>query len=120
MAKSKLNLENSAYAWDEKRRYKVNEIVTHLGRKYQNLTGKNSEPGVGTDWYYDDLLLKLEPISYVAVSTGANQTFTVPYEPGSVLKSKGELYKGTEWIYSGTTLTILVSISTGNTIYIKP
>ena len=120
MAKSKLNLENSAYAWDEKRRYKVNEIVTHLGKKYQNLTGKNTEPGVGLDWFYESTPAKPEPMSFSALSTGPNQTFIVPFEPGTVLKSKGELYKLTEWTYSGTTLTILVSISIGNTIYIKP
>lgn len=51
MAKSKLSLENSSLTWSDKRRYKVNAIVTHLGNIYQNLTGKNSEPGVGNDWY---------------------------------------------------------------------
>jgi len=51
MAKSKLSLENSYLIWSDKRRYKVNAIVTHLGSIYQNLTGKNSEPGVGEDWF---------------------------------------------------------------------
>ena len=51
MAKSKLNLENSNLVWNPERRYKVNEITTHIGKAYQNLTGKNSEPGVGNDWY---------------------------------------------------------------------
>jgi len=119
MARSKLNLENTALVWDSNRRYKVNDIVTWIGKKYQNLTGKNSEPGIGSDWFFDNLS-KPEPVSFVAASTGSNQTFSVSFEPGSVLKSKGELYKGSEWIYSGTTLTILVSINTGNTIYIKP
>ena len=51
MAKSKLNLENSNLVWNPERRYKVNEIVTYFGKTYQNLTGKNSEPGVGSDWF---------------------------------------------------------------------
>lgn len=51
MAKSKLNLENSNLVWNPKRRYKVNEITTLNGKDYQNLSGKNSEPGVGNDWY---------------------------------------------------------------------
>lgn len=54
MAKSKLNLENSALVWDSNRRYKVNNIVSYLGKTYQNLTGKNTEPGVGTDWFIPD------------------------------------------------------------------
>lgn len=56
MAKSKLSLENSNSTWDHKRRYKVNAIVTHLGKTWQNLTGKNSEPGVGSDWFLDNSL----------------------------------------------------------------
>ena len=51
MAKSKLNLENSNLVWNPERRYKVNELVAHFGKTYQNLTGKNSEPGVGSDWF---------------------------------------------------------------------
>jgi hypothetical protein len=51
MAKSKLSLENSALIWDSKRRYKVNTIVTYLGVVYQNLTGKNTDPTLLTDWY---------------------------------------------------------------------
>lgn len=51
MAKSKLSLENSSLTWSEKRRYKVNAVVLYSGSNYQNLTGKNSEPGVGTDWF---------------------------------------------------------------------
>jgi hypothetical protein len=51
MAKSKLSLENSALNWDANRRYKVNAIVSYSGNTYQNLTGENSEPGVGSDWF---------------------------------------------------------------------
>lgn len=51
MAKSKLNIENSNLVWNPERRYKVNEIVTYFGKTYQNLTGKNSEPVVGSDWF---------------------------------------------------------------------
>jgi len=51
MAKSKLILENSSLNWDARRRYKVNSVVSHLGQNWQNLTGENSEPGVGPDWF---------------------------------------------------------------------
>lgn len=50
MAKNKLILENSSLFWNSKRRYKVNAVVSHLGVDWQNLTGINSEPGVGLDW----------------------------------------------------------------------
>ena len=119
MARSKLNLENTASVWDANRRYKVNDLVYWLGKKYQNLTGKNSEPGVGADWFYEITPAKPDPIPFTALSTGVNQTFTVPVEPRSVYKSKGLLYKNTEWSYYELTLTILVSINLGNTIYVE-
>lgn len=65
---------------------------------------------------------KPDPVSFVAVATGVNQIFTLPanFTAGSVMKSRGELYKGTEWVQVGTSLTIIVNVTTGNTIYIKP
>jgi hypothetical protein len=65
---------------------------------------------------------KPDPVAFVAVSTGAGQVFELPegFTAGSVLKSRGELYKGTEWTQSGLDLTIIVNVSTGNTIYVKP
>lgn len=50
MAKSKLIIENSNSSWHAGRRYRVNSIVTYNGYNWQNLTGKNSEPGIGNDW----------------------------------------------------------------------
>ena len=69
MAKSKLNLENSNLVWNPERRYKVNEIVTYFGKTYQNLTGKNSEPGVGSDWFVPEY-------SIFVPYTGANSSIT--------------------------------------------
>jgi len=73
----------------------------------------------------DNLFLDLkniQPLSFTAPTNGTNQTFTIPtnYPVGTVLKSRAELYKGTEWEVSGTTLTIKVNLTTGNTIYVKP
>lgn len=65
---------------------------------------------------------KPDPVLIVATATGVNQNFDVPlgFVAGSVLKSRGELYKGTEWTQLGTVVTILVSVAINNTIYIKP
>lgn len=64
--------------------------------------------------------LKPEPVLHVAPITGVNQIFVAPFQAGSVLKSKGELYKGSEWTQSGDEITILVNVDAGNSIYIKP
>lgn len=69
MARSKLNLENTASVWDANRRYKVNDIVTYFGKTYQNLTGKNSEPGVGTDWFMPESNAGFPKIQFAADGT---------------------------------------------------
>lgn len=48
---NKSQLTNTNETWNAKKRYKINAVVTHLGNIYQNVTGINSEPGDGSDWY---------------------------------------------------------------------
>lgn len=65
---------------------------------------------------------KFEPEIFTAVSTGTMQNFILPvgFIAGSVLKSRGELYKGSEWTQTSDILTILINVNSGNTIYVKP
>lgn len=65
---------------------------------------------------------KPDPQLFTAGTTGTNQQFTltIPFEAGTVLKSRGELFKGTEWTQTDDTITILVNVNSGNTIYVKP
>ena len=62
-----------------------------------------------------------EPVLINATVAGSNQTFTL--DPGftvaSVLKSRGVLYKGTEWSQTGDVLTIIINLAVGNTLYIQ-
>lgn len=61
------------------------------------------------------------PQTFTALSTGTNQTFTITggYAAKTVYKSKGLLYKTTEWTQSGSTLTIIPNTNAGNTIYVE-
>lgn len=61
------------------------------------------------------------PQSFTALSTGINQTFTITggYQAKTVYKSKGLLYKTSEWTQSGSALTIIPNTNTGNTIYVE-
>lgn len=65
---------------------------------------------------------KPDPVLIVATATGTNQTFELPngFLVGSVLKSKGELYKGIEWSQTADIVTIIINVVTGNTLYFKP
>jgi hypothetical protein len=55
---NKLQLANNNETWNSNKRYKINAVVVHNGSNWQNATGKNSEPGVGTDWVNDPVTLK--------------------------------------------------------------
>lgn len=50
MAQIRTLLLNNNDEWDPNRRYKVNSVATKSGATYQNFTGFNSDPAVGTDW----------------------------------------------------------------------
>lgn len=65
---------------------------------------------------------KPSPILFSALATGAGQTFILPtgFKVGSVLKSKGELFIGTEWSQTADVLTIIINANIGNSIYVKP
>ena len=61
------------------------------------------------------------PVSFTALSTGVNQVFSLPAgaTAKAVYRSRGLLYRGAEWSQSGNALTIIVSVNTGNTIYVE-
>lgn len=50
MSKNKLSLINDNLTWNEKRRYKLNTVVSYFGISYQNNTGINSVPSLLIDW----------------------------------------------------------------------
>lgn len=63
----------------------------------------------------------VEPVTFTALSTGTGQTFTLPTGavPKTVYKSKGWTRKGTDWSYSGNTLTMIMSVNSGNSIDVE-
>lgn len=63
-----------------------------------------------------------DPVLFTAPSTGINQVFILPagFKAGAVFKSKGLLFKGSEWTQADDALTIVVNTNTGNSIYVTP
>jgi len=47
---SKSSIINTSQVWNSKKRYKINETVSHFGIVYQNATGINTNPTLGIDW----------------------------------------------------------------------
>jgi hypothetical protein len=62
MILNKSQLKSSGQSWFPSKRYRVNTVVNHNDLTWQNTTGKNTEPGIGSDWLainitnVDDLL----------------------------------------------------------------
>ena len=50
MSQSKTKIENKTVAWESRLRFRVGESCTYNLVTWVNLTGGNSEPGVGVDW----------------------------------------------------------------------
>lgn len=63
-----------------------------------------------------------EPQLFTASTTGTNQTFVLSptFVAKQVFKSRGVLFKGTEWTQDDDIITILVNTNSGNSIYITP
>lgn len=115
---TKANLVSGVSAWNAKRIYKVNSLATHSGSTWQNTTGKNSEPGIGSDWKNSNLGSTPTPYRKVFTFSGGAQTFTL--DSGVVAKSvflnKAVLYNDStsiqEWSQAGDIVTINDSLNT--------
>lgn len=115
MAKSKLNIENSDLTWDAKRRYKVNAIVSHNGNTYQNLTGKNSEPGVGSDWFIPPTLKVFQKTQFTA--DGSQTTFDlVTNTLANAVFWNGALLDDADWSQTLNILTLTFTPAIGDKI----
>ena len=64
--------------------------------------------------------IKFEPALFTATTTGINQIFILPagFKASQVFKSRGLIYKGSEWTQSDDALSILINTNVGNTIYV--
>lgn len=75
---------NRTTTWNSKKRYKVNESENYKGNTYLNVTGFNSEPGVGNDWIiingFDNTLFvkKRDSLSTDSDISGANAIVSLP------------------------------------------
>tara|TARA_B100000953_G_scaffold290249_1_gene275084 strand:- start:2605 stop:4632 length:2028 start_codon:yes stop_codon:yes gene_type:complete len=47
----KVRTQNKQVPWSPNKRFKIGDTCVHQGFNYTNITGKNSEPGSGSDWF---------------------------------------------------------------------
>jgi hypothetical protein len=114
-----VKLRNNVPEWNEKRRYKVNDIVSLDGRVYQNKTGANSSPDSLTDWVMvkDSLTGTFESYQNMFPYVDSND-FTVPIN----LVIVSVLYNDidtVEFSKTGTTLNISTDLFSGDVIKVR-
>jgi hypothetical protein len=80
----KITINNSNQTWNPKKRYKINEVVSHNGIEYQNSTGINTEPGIGSDW------LSLDVTPKASVETSGTVKLT-SFDENPKVYPKGEM-----------------------------
>lgn len=47
-----VKIDSKSLPWSQNKRYKVGQSIEHTGSNWVNLTGGNSEPGIGVDWEF--------------------------------------------------------------------
>jgi len=63
MTQFKVQTQNTNTVWDEKKRYKVNSVVSYNDVIYQNTTGKNSIPSNLLDWISLNQIVNAIPLT---------------------------------------------------------
>ena len=130
---SKVTLVNSNQNWSQKRRYKINNVVSYLGSIYQNSTGINTDPLLLTDWVLlNNASTPIIMDGIIGVTAGfiVGQTiFTLPAGAKciGVHLAHAKQYKTTSnnaslanrWSQTGNDVTITKSPVLNNYIYIE-
>lgn len=114
---SKSQLTNTNETWNAKKRYKINAVVTYLGKTYQNSTGANSIPTSNVDWIFlkstsNSLSEKLQ-----FTADGVSASYNIVYS--ATIKAvfwNSVLLNDDDWSQTGTTLTLTFIPSLGDLI----
>lgn len=116
MAQQRVQITNNNQSWNEKKRYKVNEVVNHSGGVYQNFTGANSDPSLETDWVLLKLLGNIIPFPKVQITATEGQTI---FPIGTTALANGVLWNGvglndSDWSQTGTNITTTFPLTAGD------
>lgn len=111
MALQRTQITNNNQSWSAKKRYKVNEVVTDGGNVYQNFTGGNSTPSLGTDWLFLKSTGFGPGVYHVDFIADATQKFTVPATISihNVFLNNVSA-TGASWSQTGTEVTVTSSV----------
>lgn len=108
-------LINTNESWNAQRRYKINNVVNYAGGIYQNSTGSNSDPTLGTDWVLLKSSVIFIPFPKVQITATAGQT-VFPLGTTALANAvfrEGALLDDSEWSQSGSNITTTLPFELG-------
>lgn len=73
-----VKINSKTTVWTQNMRYRVGQPTTHDGQNWINLTGANTEPGIGPDW---------KSISSIAGASTKEEFIAAPAQTNFVLTS---------------------------------
>lgn len=107
--------------WNLNIRSRVGDSVTHLGSTWVNITGSNSEPGVGTDWEFIGSTSQVSSSKENFTSTAAQTDFILSSSPDNVDVIVDRLYQleTIDYNLAGNTVTMTVGLDLGSKVEIR-
>lgn len=117
MAIQIIRLTNNNESWNQKKRYRVNDVVNDSGGVYQNFTGGNSNPTLLIDWINISFSSPLNPV-YVTAD-GIQNTF--PLGSNSLVKQvfiESVLSLPEDWSQTGSDLVLTYAPTAGSRLQI--
>jgi len=114
-----VKIDSKTDNWNINRRYRVGQSVTHKSLNWSNLTGSNTEPGIGLDWLF---LSSVNASSKELFTATASQTdFVLTNEPNNVDVYVDRVYQldTIDFSLSGNTVTMVEALKLGSKLEIR-
>ena len=107
--------------WTINKRHKVGQTVEHNGGYWTNITGANSEPGVGTDWLAVSGVSAISSNKEVFTSIAAQTVFVLSTVPGNVDVYVDRVYQLLTIDYGlvGNTVTLTDPLDAGSKVEVR-
>lgn len=108
--------------WTANKRHKVGETVIYAGGYWTNVTGANSEPGVGVDWLFVSGSSAIHvSTKEVFTATAAQTDFVLSTVPANVDVIVDRLYQllTIDYTLAGDTVTMVIGLDVGSKVEIR-
>jgi len=117
-----VKVDSKVAAWTLNRRYRIGRSVSHNSGYWTNITGGNSEPGVGVDWLFVSGLNAVHvSTKELFTATAAQTAFVLSNIPGSVdvFIDRVVQIETIDYNLAGNTVTMTSGVDVGGKVDIR-